>query len=115
MCSGDFERLLQCHYSKLYGAPLVPLHMWFDRPHIARVSAYRHMFCCYRIRNFIEDSLGVLQVTDLSARGMSGHVRYGTFLWYDDADARCVTHVHARRRIGEAERAVFLARSTSSK
>ena len=77
---------------------LTPLIQWYDSTHLASTMYYRDfVFSCHVKRvargGFIEDKLGQEQLRVILERGMSAHVRYGTFILTDESEEPVVQHL----------------------
>ena len=95
------------------GARLVPLFLWFDSTHIARVAQYRDLVFGpggVQRGHFIEDTLGTAQQEEIKALGWPAFARYGTYLWEEAAWAgkRPVGHLNGRRFEGLSGRTTYL-------
>ena len=62
----------------------------------ARVSTIWGKMCVLRPGDFIEDTLGHVQLDDIKANGMGAHAKYGTFL-FDDGRGEVLSHLDGRR------------------
>jgi hypothetical protein len=107
-----------CHYETAYGLPLLPLHFWYDRIHIARTQYYKdYVFnpaaSGVFVKNFVEDTFGQFQVADVKKNGLAGFHRYNSFiLHYDEADA--VVHANGRRYLTADARRNVRAAATAA-
>ena len=82
MDSIELDAAFQRHYAELYRAPIVPLHFWYDRVHVCRVTTYKWLLSTHRARSFIEDCVTQTMVPRIKKGGLAAHAQYGTFLWY---------------------------------
>ena len=93
---------------KVNDIPFTRLFYWYDKPHIARTSHYRDFVFCngfFRRGDFIEDTLGHVQLDDVKKNGLQAHARYGTFLYYpDEGKKAALVHLNGRRFMTDAER-----------
>eukprot|EP00873_Tetraselmis_striata_P016317 jgi/Tetstr1/436581/TSEL_025378.t1 len=87
---------------ELPGLPLLPLLMWYDKPHIvARQYLLDFVYCpeasgvAIRTGEFTEDVLGHHQLADIKQHGMAAHAKYGT--WVLDAQRPLVYHLSGRK------------------
>ena len=73
-------------------SPLLPLLMWYDKPHIVSVEYLRnHVYIdgALSLGDFVEDVLGRPQLEDIKRHGICAHGKYGTWVLADDN--KCVS------------------------
>jgi hypothetical protein len=99
-------------YTKHFSIPLIPLDFWYDKPHICSVEFYKEFVFgkqhydykqqkYFKVKNFIEDTLGQVEKNDIKLNGLSAHAKYGTYLLYD-FDHLAILHINGRRIINES-------------
>jgi len=87
-----------------FGIPLMPVLFFYDKPHICSVEHYRNVVfgpdSPVQKGDFIEDTLGQAQRTDILQNGMVAHGKYGTFQLDDRNEADeplvVVRHINGR-------------------
>ena len=86
--------ILDYHKIK-YGIPLMFLVFWYDKTHICRTEFYKKFIFdnihtnyqsgkSMRVTDFIEDSVGIIEMENIKYNGMCSFKNYGSFVLYDD-------------------------------
>ena len=86
-------------------APLLPLLMWFDKPHVTwsrhlRERVYAASAPVPRALHpgeFVEDVLGRAQLADIKANGLGAHAKYGTWVIKAVDDLPVTYHLSGRK------------------
>mmetsp|Transcript_86784 Transcript_86784/g.258972 ORF Transcript_86784/g.258972 Transcript_86784/m.258972 type:complete len:124 (+) Transcript_86784:2-373(+) len=87
-----------------FGIPLLPLLFFYDKPHICSLEHYRDVVfgpdSPVKQGDFIEDTVGQAQRSDILQHGLDAHGKYGTYQ-LDERDAAgrplvVVRHVNGR-------------------
>ena len=86
--------------------PLLPLLMWFDKPHITSCAHLQHLYATTRglvPGCFLEDVIGRPQLEEIKALGLGAHAKHGT--WVVEEDSRPVTYHLSGRKVQAEDRA----------
>jgi hypothetical protein len=102
------------------GLHFTPLLFWHDKIHICSVLHYRTMLASrykegaqcpgttvVKSGDFIEDTLGQLELTEIKEQGMAAHARYATFLLgtgEDPKEAAVISHLNGRAFLSPEQR-----------
>ena len=99
------------------GLPFIPLLFWHDKIHVCSVLHYREMLASkhkegergsvVKSGDFIEDTLGQLELTEIKEQGMAAHARYATFLLgtgEDPKEAAVISHMNGRAFLSPEQR-----------
>ena len=81
-------------------SPLLPLLMWYDKPHIACVEHLRQRVYAggvLRLGDFVEDVFGRAQMEDIKQHGIGAHAKYGTWVLSDDDESPVTYHLSGRK------------------
>ena len=96
-------QLTELHQAPL-GSPLLPLLMWYDKPHIVWTDYLRtRVYACGILRpgDFVEDVFGRAQMEDIKKHGMDAHSRYGTWVLCDDDTSPVTYHLSGRKVLAQ--------------
>jgi hypothetical protein len=86
------------------GSPLLPLLMWYDKPHIVWTDYLRtrvYASGILRPGDFVEDVFGRAQMEDIKKHGMDAHSRYGTWVLCDDDTSPVTYHLSGRKVLAQ--------------
>jgi hypothetical protein len=101
-----------------FGLPLMPIDFWYDKPHIVRRDDYLNFVFGQRhfnfqtgvsmeVTNFVEDSLGNIERSNIKRHGYCGFSQYGTYSLYDDPSMPILGHLDGRSYLTEEQKARF--------
>ena len=85
-------------------SPLLPLLMYYDKPHIVWTEHLRERVYAngaVKPGDFVEDVLGRAQMEDIKANGIRAHGKYGTWVLCDDEDSPATYHLSGRKVVGD--------------
>lgn len=101
------NKIILQYYKNKVGLNLMPLMFFYDRPHIMRTEDYINLFEEFKIKFFMEDTLGHFQLNDISMFGMEAFNKYKSFLLYDNfPDVVCTNHSSGRSFITKDEKTI---------
>ena len=85
-------------------SPLLPLLMYYDKPHIVWTEHLRERVYgngALKTGDFVEDVLGRAQMEDIKANGIQAHGQYGTWVLCDDEDSPATYHLSGRKVVAD--------------
>ena len=106
-------KLILDYHKIKYGLPLMFLVFWYDKTHICRTEFYKKFIFnnihtnykagkSMRVSNFIEDSVGNIQMENIKYNGLCAFKNYGSYILYDDITP-AIYHSNGRKYIPKDE------------
>ena len=113
--------ILDYHKIK-FGLPLMFLVFWYDKTHICRTEFYKKFIFdnihtnyktgqSMRVTDFIEDSVGFIEMENIKYNGICSFKNYGSFVLYDNMTSPAITHSDGRKFLTEEETQALIKKS----